>query len=254
MDTPIRWRDFTRAWISASTTEKIDRRPTTVDRRSKTLRTERILKDKISWVKALVFGASLIPILRLIWGAYTDELGANPIEFVTHSTGISTLVFLLITLAITPLRKITGLNELIKLRRMLGLFAFFYACLHLTTYLALDQFFDGAAILADIVKRPYITAGFCGFLLMVPLAATSTRRMIVRLGHRWQLLHRLVYVSAAAGVIHFLWLVKADLREPLIYASVLALLLGYRLFRRFNWKWGRNASRPGLLRRVRGES
>jgi methionine sulfoxide reductase heme-binding subunit len=222
--------------------------------RSKMRRIERILKERISWVKALVFGAALIPIVRLAWGAYTDELGANPIEFVTQSTGISTLVFLLVTLAVTPLRKMTGLNELIKLRRMLGLFAFFYACLHLTTYLALDQFFDGAAILADIVKRPYITAGFCGFLLMVPLAATSTRRMIARMGHRWQLLHRLVYVSAAAGVIHFLWLVKADLREPIIYASVLALLLGYRLFLRFNWKWRQNVSWPAMLqKRVRGE-
>jgi len=206
-------------------------------------------------VKALLFGVSLAPLARLVWRAYTDELGANPIEFITHSTGIWTLVFLLTTLSVTPLRKITGLNELIKLRRMLGLFAFFYACLHLTTYVVLDQFFDGAAILGDIVKRPYITAGFCGFLLMVPLAATSTRRMIARMGNRWQLLHRLVYVSAAAGVIHFLWLVKADLREPIIYASVLALLLGYRLFVRFNWKWGQNASWPAMLRkRVRGES
>jgi len=208
-----------------------------------------ILTEKMRWVKAVVFGAALIPIMRLAWGAYTDELGANPIEFITHSTGISTLVLLLVTLAITPLRRITGLNELIKLRRMLGLFAFFYACLHLTTYAVLDQFFDGTAILADIVKRPYITAGFCGFLLMVPLAATSTRRMIARLGHRWQLLHRLVYVSAAAGVIHFLWLVKADLREPIIYASVLALLLGYRLFVRLHWKWLQNASWPTLLRK-----
>lgn len=181
------------------------------------------------WVKTLVFALCLMPFLRLVSGFFTDGLGANPIEFITHSTGTWTLVFLLATLTITPLRRITGLNPLIRLRRMLGLCAFFYACLHFTTYLALDQFFEFEAIANDIVKRPYITMGFLAFLLLIPLAATSTRAMIARLGKRWQLLHRLVYLSAAAGVIHFLWLVKADLREPMIYASALTLLLGYRV-------------------------
>lgn len=215
----------------------------------------RITPRKTRCVKAIVFCAALAPVLRLCWAAFLDELGANPIEFITHSTGIWTLIFLLVTLTITPLRKLTGIKELIKLRRMLGLFAFFYGCLHLTTYVALDQFFDGTAILEDIVKRPYITAGFFGFLLMVPLAATSTRRMIACLGHRWQLLHRLVYLSAAAGVVHFLWLVKADLREPIIYGSVLAILLGYRLFLRIDWKWIQNPSLPELRRKkLRAES
>ena len=216
---------------------------------------EQFLKGRMARVKVLVFGACLIPIARLGLGAYTDALGANPIEFITHSTGIWTLVFLLLTLAITPLRRITGLNELVKLRRMLGLFAFCYACLHLTTYVVLDQFFDAATIIEDIVKRPYITAGFAGFLLMVPLAATSSRKMINRLGRRWQRLHRLVYISATAGVVHFLWLVKADLREPIIYAGILAVLLGYRLFRVFDRERLLNINWPEFRRKkLRAES
>lgn len=184
----------------------------------------------ITWIKILVFAAALIPAARLVVGLFTGGLGANPVEFITHTTGTFALVFLMITLAVTPLRRITGYASLIRLRRMLGLFAFFYTVLHLSTFVVLDHFFDPAAILQDIFKRPYITAGSVGLLLMAPLAVTSTAGWIRRLGgRRWQQLHRLVYFSAIAGVIHFLWLVKADLREPLIFAGVLAVLLGYRI-------------------------
>ncbi len=157
-------------------------------------------------------------------------LGANPIEYITHSTGWWTLGFLLLTLTVTPLRRLTGAAWLLRLRRMLGLFAFFYACLHFTTYLWLDQFFDPAGIAKDLVKRPFITIGFAAFLLLIPLAATSTNAMVRRLGaQRWQKLHRLVYVIAVLGVLHFWWLVKKDIREPLVFAAVLAVLLLARL-------------------------
>ena len=193
-----------------------------------------------TWIKLLVFALSLIPAGRLVVGLFTGGLGANPVEFITHTTGTFALVFLMITLAVTPLRRITGYGSLIRLRRMLGLFAFFYTCLHLSTFVVLDHFFDPAAILQDVFKRPYITAGSVGFLLMAPLAATSTAGWIRRLGgRRWQQLHRLVYFSAIAGVVHFLWLVKADLREPLIYASVLAVLLGYRIAVWRNAPWAK---------------
>ena len=193
-----------------------------------------------TWIKIVVFAASLIPAARLVVGLFTDGLGANPVEFITHTTGTFALVFLMITLAVTPLRRITGYASLIRLRRMLGLFAFFYTVLHLSTFVVLDHFFDPAAILQDVVKRPYITAGSVGFLLMVPLAATSTAGWIRRLGgRRWQQIHRLVYFSAIAGVVHFLWLVKADLREPLIFAGVLAVLLGYRIAAWRNAPWAK---------------
>ena len=156
-------------------------------------------------------------------------MGANPIEFITRSTGTWTLVGLLITLSVTPLRRLTGRADLIRLRRMLGLFAFFYACLHFTTYIWLDQFFEPAAIAKDIVKRPFITVGFTAFVLLIPLAATSTNAMMRRLGRRWQQLHRLIYPIALLGVVHYLWLVKKDLTEPLIYGAVLAVLLAMRL-------------------------
>ncbi len=186
----------------------------------------------MSWIKALVFMLCLVPLALLGVDAYQDRLGANPIEAITHSTGTWTLVFLLITLSVTPLRRLTGINALIRLRRMLGLYAFFYACLHLVTYFWLDQFFDWPAIIKDIIKRPFITVGFFAFVLLIPLAVTSTNAMVKRLGgRRWQLLHRLVYVIAIAGVVHYLWLVKKDLTQPLIYAAVLSLLLGYRLVR-----------------------
>jgi len=160
----------------------------------------------------------------------TQHLGANPIEVITHSTGDWTLIFLCITLAVTPLRRALGLPWLVRYRRMTGLFAFFHGCLHFMTYIWLDKFFDVHEMVKDVGKRPFITAGFTAFVLMLPLAATSTAGMIRRLGgRRWQLLHRLIYVSATAGVIHYYWLVKADVRLPLRYAAIVAFLLGCRL-------------------------
>ncbi len=184
---------------------------------------------KVKWIKTTVFVACLIPLGQLAYKYWNDDLTANPIEYITHFTGSWALIILLASLAVTPLRKITGWNESIKLRRLLGLFAFFYVLLHFSTYIVLDHFFDFQRIAKDIAKRPYVTAGFTGFVLMIPLAITSTAGMIRRLGKRWQQLHRLVYIVAIAGVIHFYWLVKADIRRPLQYGAVLALLLGYRL-------------------------
>jgi methionine sulfoxide reductase heme-binding subunit len=184
----------------------------------------------LRWFKPVIFLACLGPLARLAWRGFHAGLGANPIEAITHGTGDWTLTFLLITLSITPLRKLTRQYWLIDLRRMFGLFAFFYGCLHLTTYVWLDKFFDVHEMLADIAKRRFITAGLTGFVLMIPLALTSTKGWIRRLGgKRWQALHRLIYFSAAAGVIHYLWLVKADLRAPLQYGFVLVVLLTYRL-------------------------
>ena len=183
----------------------------------------------LTYLKPLVFIVCLVPFGQLVFNYFTDNLTANPIEYITRFTGSYALLILLASLAVTPLRKLTGWNELIKLRRMLGLFAFFYASLHFATYMVLDLFFDFAAIGKDILKRPYVTAGFIGFVVMIPLAITSTSAMIRRLGKRWQQLHRLVYVAAIAGVIHFYWLVKADISRPAQYGAVLALFLGYRL-------------------------
>jgi sulfoxide reductase heme-binding subunit YedZ len=184
----------------------------------------------IRWVKAVLFIACLVPFARLGWKAYYGGLGANPIEFITHSTGDWTLIFLYITLAVTPLRKLTRQYWLIRFRRMLGLFAFFYGALHFTTYFWLDKFFDVHEIVKDIGKRPFITVGFTAFMLMIPLALTSTKGWIRRLGGKnWNLLHRLIYVSAIAGVIHYYWLVKADTTKPREYAIVVGVLLGYRL-------------------------
>ena len=181
------------------------------------------------YFKPVVFLAALVPLARLVWLGLHAGLGANPIEFITHSTGDWTLIFLLTTLAITPLRKLTRQYWLISYRRMLGLYAFFYGCLHLTTYVWLDKFFDVHEMLHDIAKRRFITAGMTAFALMIPLALTSTKWSIRKLGKRWQILHRLIYFSATAGVIHYIWLVKADLRKPLEYASVLGALLLYRV-------------------------
>jgi methionine sulfoxide reductase heme-binding subunit len=180
--------------------------------------------------KAVVFFACLIPLVRLGWKAYAGALGANPIEVITHATGDWTLRFLLITLAITPIRKLTGQFWLIRYRRMSGLFAFFYGTLHFLTYIWLDKFFDVHEMLHDIAKRKFITVGFTGFVLLIPLAITSTTDWIRRLGgKRWQALHRLIYFSAIAGVIHYWWLVKADIHLPLEYGVVLGVLLGYRI-------------------------
>lgn len=182
--------------------------------------------------KPALFLLCLAPALWLAAGAWRGSLGVNPIEKVTLETGQWTLRLLAATLAVTPLRRLAGWPELIRFRRMLGLFAFFYACLHALTYVWLDQFFDWAEIARDIVKRPFITAGALSFAAMVPLAVTSTRRWIARLGgRRWQRLHRLVYLAAAAGVVHFWWKVKSDIREPALYALVFAVLLLVRLFR-----------------------
>ena len=184
----------------------------------------------IKFSKPAVFLFCLVPLGLLAWGGFTGGLGANPIEVITHSTGDWTLRFLCITLAVTPLRRLLHFLWLIRYRRMMGLFAFFYGVLHLTTYVWLDQFFDWHAIVKDVYKRPFITAGFTAFLLMAPLAVTSTAGMIRRLGgRRWQQLHRLVYASAVAGAIHYLWLVKIDRRVPLRYAAIVGVLLGCRV-------------------------
>jgi len=183
---------------------------------------ERVLKTGL-------FLACLLPLAVLLWGAATGELGANPVERITHSTGEWTLRLLLATLAITPLRRVSGYAPLARWRRMLGLFSFFYACLHFLTYVVIDQALDPALIAEDIAEHKFVLAGFSSFVLLVPLAVTSTNAMQRRLGgRRWKRLHRLVYVAAAGAVLHFLWLVKADYTEPLIYAIVLAVLLGWR--------------------------
>jgi methionine sulfoxide reductase heme-binding subunit len=184
----------------------------------------------IRWAKVACFFACLLPLAHLGWKAYYGLLGANPVEVITHSTGDWTLIFLLITLAVTPLRKLTGQLWLIRFRRMFGLFAFFYVFLHFLTYIILDQSLDVRAMLRDVVRRPFITVGFSAFVLLIPLALTSTKGWIRRLGgKRWQALHRLIYVAAILGVIHYWWLVKADIRKPLQYAILLGILLAYRV-------------------------
>jgi sulfoxide reductase heme-binding subunit YedZ len=181
------------------------------------------------WTKVLLFSLCLLPFLHLLWLVYRQDLTANPIEFITHRTGNWTLRFLLITLTITPLGAISNQPQLIRFRRMLGLFAFFYGLLHLTTWVCLDKQFDVGEMWQDVVKRRFITAGMTGLLLMTPLAVTSTGWWIRRLGYRrWQLLHRLIYFSALAGVIHYYWLVKSDIRLPLLYGAILACLMLYR--------------------------
>jgi sulfoxide reductase heme-binding subunit YedZ len=197
----------------------------------------------IRWIKIAVFPLCLVPLAILLWRFFgphpTDMsswglgLGPNPVEALEHGTGDWTLRFLLITLAITPLRKILRVPALIRFRRMFGLFAFFYGCLHFSTYLGVDKFFNLHEILLDVVKRKYITVGFTALVLLVPLALTSTAGSIRRLGgKRWQRLHRLIYASAILGVIHYLWLVKADIHKPLEYGAILLLLLAYRIV---NW-------------------
>ena len=184
----------------------------------------------IPWLKRATFLLCLLPIITLGWRGTHERLGANPIEFITHSTGDWTLRFLLITLAVTPARRVLGIPSLIRFRRMFGLFAFFYGCLHFLTYVWLDKFFDVQDLWKDVAKRPFITIGFVSLLLMVPLAVTSTAAWIRRLGgRRWQLLHRLIYVIAACGVMHYYWLVKSDVRLPVRYGAILVVLLAHRL-------------------------
>ncbi|MGU7783953.1 protein-methionine-sulfoxide reductase heme-binding subunit MsrQ [Burkholderia sp. PU8-34] len=192
------------------------------------------------WVapaKVLVFAAGLYPLARLVMFGLTDRLGANPIEFVTRSTGLWTLVMLCVTLGVTPLRRVTGAAALLRFRRMLGLFAFFYATLHFTTYIWFDKWFDLVAILKDVGKRPFITVGFTAFVLLILLAATSPRVMVRRLGRHWATLHRAIYAVALLGVLHFWWMKagKHDLAQPKLYAVIVAALLGWRLVAR-GWR------------------
>jgi sulfoxide reductase heme-binding subunit YedZ len=181
--------------------------------------------------KVVIFVNALLPLLLLLWDVYSGRVGANPLEFVTRTTGMLALIFLLVSLAITPVRKISRLNVVVKFRRMLGLFAFFYAFLHLTTYIWFDRFFNLRSTLQDIAQRPFIAVGMTAFVLMIPLAITSTNEMVKRLGgKRWAQLHRVVYFAGVAAVVHFWMLVKSDTRLPLTFGFILALLLGYRVF------------------------
>lgn len=197
----------------------------------------------IKFNKFVIFINSLIPLALLAWDVWRGQAGANPAEFGLRTTGFLTLIFLFITLAVTPLRKLTGRNELIKFRRMIGLFAAFYAALHFSLYFVFDRELNLSGALADVVRRPFIAVGMTAFFLLIPLAATSTNAMIKRLGgKRWQQLHRLTYLIAIAGVLHYYMIVKSDVRQPLAFAFVLALLLGYRIYAA-NQK---SAAKPGI--------
>jgi methionine sulfoxide reductase heme-binding subunit len=184
-------------------------------------------------LKLVVFVAALVPFAHLVWRGFNGDLTADPLVEITNDTGIWTLRFVVITLAITPIRRLTGWNPVIRVRRMLGLFAFFYAVVHFTVYLVLDLELDFGTLGEDIAKRPYITIGFLALVLLIPLAVTSTNKMMRRLGRRWTKLHRLVYVISILGVWHYYWQVKKDVREPLIYAGILAVLLGYRIYKQW---------------------
>ena len=196
----------------------------------------------VLWLGALAPGAWLVA------GAFTGWLGANPIETLTHVTGMTTLVLLLVTLSVTPVRSLSGWNPVIRIRRPLGLFAFFYAFTHFSIWMGLDLGFQFSWIVEDIKERPYITVGFTGFMLLIPLAVTSTKGWIRRLGKKWALLHRLVYVTASLGVVHFYWLVKADTRLPLLLGAVLVVLLGFRVRAWWVAASRRLAARPGTGR------
>jgi len=203
---------------------------------------------QLKLLKGVLFIAGCMPFLRLVIFTLTDQLGANPVEFITRNTGDWTLYFLCITLAVTPLRRFTGWNWLVRLRRMLGLFAFFYASLHFMTFLWFDHFFDVAEMLKDVVKRPFITVGFGAFLLLIPLAATSTNAMIKRLGgKRWQWLHRLIYLIAPLGILHYWWMKagKNDFSQPILFGLIVAALLLLRLYWRFMQGQGMRARAAG---------
>ena len=188
----------------------------------------------MTFPKTVVFVNALIPLVLLLWDLYNKRVGPNPLEFATRTTGMLTLVFLSLTVAVTPLRRIFGINSLVKVRRMLGLFAFFYGALHLLTYVWFDRLFNLISVVQDVGKRPFILVGMTAFALMVPLAITSTNKMVKRIGgKRWATLHRLVYLAAIAGVIHFWMLVKSDTRLPLTFGFILLFLLGYRLFAKY---------------------
>lgn len=188
---------------------------------------------QLTAIKTALFISALLPFARLVLFTFTDRLGANPIEFITRNTGDWTLYFLCITLSVTPLRRLSGANWLIRLRRMIGLFAFFYATLHFTTFLWFDHFFDIDEMWKDVMKRPFITVGFTAFVLLTPLAVTSTNGMVRRLGgKRWQWLHRLIYVIAPLGILHFWWMKasKNDFAQPILFGSIVALLLLLRVY------------------------
>lgn len=201
------------------------------------------------WTKLVVFAVCLVPFGILAWRFYQQDLGPNPLEFITHFTGDWTIRLIAATLAITPLRKLLGMPDLIRFRRMIGLYAFFYGCLHFLTYLYFDKLFDFHEIVKDVAKRPFITAGFAAFLFMVPLAITSTTGWIRRLGgKRWQRLHRLVYLSGIAAVVHYYWLVKSDVRLPLLYGAIIGALLLYRVAAKLRFQ---RATSPAQMRPAR---
>ena len=189
----------------------------------------KIFRDRIAALKPVLFAACLTPLAWLVWDALHDGLGTDPVAQLEHRSGDWALRLLLATLAITPLRRLTGRAEPVRFRRMLGMFAFFYACVHLSIYVAIDLGAYWSQLFADVVKRPYITVGFAAWLLLIPLAVTSTRGMMRRLGRHWQRLHRVVYVIALLAVLHFLWLVKADHREPLVYLAIFGALMLLRV-------------------------
>ncbi|GAA4032434.1 protein-methionine-sulfoxide reductase heme-binding subunit MsrQ [Actimicrobium antarcticum] len=201
---------------------------------------------QIRWLKLSLFLLATLPFLRLVIATFTDQLGANPVEFITRNTGDWTLYMLCIALAVTPLRKLTGWNWLVKLRRMLGLFAFFYVALHFLTFLWFDHAFDVAEMWKDVLKRPFITVGFSAFVLLIPLAVTSTNAMVRLMGgKRWQWLHRLIYLIVPLGVLHFWWMkaAKNNLLQPMLFALLVAALLGMRIY----W-WRRGAVRQTAIR------
>lgn len=212
---------------------------------------KQVSKQQLFWIKAILFVLALIPLTRLIWLGFEDNLTANPIEFIERSTGTWALIILLITLSMTPIRLLTGVAWQIQLRRMMGLFMFFYACLHFTTYLWLDHWFDWNEITRHIIKHPWVLVGFSAFLLAWPLALTSTNSMMRRLGARWKQLHYTAYLVAILGILHFWWLVKKDVREPLIYALILAVLLGIRVYYKYKKSLSlRNREKTGVSTKV----
>lgn len=202
-------------------------------------------------LKPLTFVACLIPLALLVADTAGNRLGPNPVEDITHRTGDATLYLLLATLSVTPIRRLTGLGAVVQVRRMVGLFAFCYAVLHFSTFVVFDHFFDIATMIEDVLGRPYITVGFTSFVLLVPLAVTSTKGWVKRLGgRRWNGLHRLVYVAAAGGVLHYLWLVKADTRRPVLFGLALVVLLAFRLRRSRRLRDRSGRSEPNSMRAV----
>ena len=204
----------------------------------------------IAYLKPLIFAAALLPAAALVYGFFTSNLTADPLDYITDQTGTWALTFLMIALSVTPIRRLTGWNAVVRLRRMLGLFSFFYAVLHMLTWVVLLNFFDISAMVVDIAKRPFITIGMATFLILLALAITSNRFAVRRLGKRWQTLHRLVYVAGIGAVIHFWWLVKADITEPRRWAVLLAGLLAFRVWWAFKVRAGSPALKPSSAARV----